>query len=70
MEFSDVMKSNMDIIWLPVFLGFVISAIVGFFAIKMVAWLIKSDKFKIFAYYTLAVGAVTIGIGIFDLFVK
>ena len=70
MEFSDVMKSNMDINWLPVFLGFVISAIVGFFAIKMVAWLIKSDKFKIFAYYTLAVGAVTIGIGIFDLFVK
>lgn len=68
MEARDVISSGMAIDWAPVIIGFVVSAVVGFLAIKMVNWLIKSDRFKIFAYYTLAVGAVTLGIGIYELF--
>ena len=37
-------------------LGFVVSAAVGVGAIKLVSWLVKTDKFKIFAYYTLVLG--------------
>ena len=32
----------------------------------MVNWLVKSDKFKIFAIYTLILGIAVIGIGIFE----
>ncbi len=47
-------------------LGFIVSAVVGICAIKMVNWLVKSDKFKIFAIYTLILGIAVIGIGIFE----
>ena len=70
MEFKDVVTSGQEVELLPLAVGFLVSAVVGFFAIKMVAWLIRSDRFKIFAYYTLAVGAVTIGLGIYDLIVR
>ncbi len=70
MEFKDVVTSGQEVELLPLAVGFLVSAVVGFLAIKMVAWLIRSDRFKIFAYYTLAVGAVTIGLGIYDLIVR
>ena len=45
----------------------VISAIVfGLLAIKMVQWLIHTDKYKWFGYYTLALGALVILIGIIE----
>lgn len=47
-------------------LGVVIAAIVGFLAIKLVQWLIKSDRFKIFAFYTAALGVVVIVISIIE----
>ena len=53
--------------WLPVLIGFIVSAITGLFAIKMVNWLIKSEKFRIFAYYTMILGVVVIGLGIYTL---
>ncbi|MGN1133930.1 MAG: undecaprenyl-diphosphate phosphatase [Oscillospiraceae bacterium] len=46
--------------------GFVVSAVVGICAIKMVNWLLKSDKFKVFAYYTLAIGTITIIVAIIE----
>ena len=46
--------------------GFIVSAIVGICAIKMVNWLVKSDKFKVFAIYTFILGIAVIGIGIFE----
>lgn len=46
--------------------GFVVSAVVGICAIKMVNWLVKSDKFKVFAIYTLILGIIVLGIGIFE----
>lgn len=68
LEIKDAITANASIEILPVVIGFFLSAITGLLAIKLVNWLIKSEKFKIFAYYTLALGAVVIGIGIFDLF--
>lgn len=47
-------------------IGVVIAAIVGFLAIKLVQWLIKSDKFKIFYIYTAALGLVVIVISIIE----
>ena len=47
-------------------IGFIIAAIVGFLAIELVRWLVKTDKFKIFAYYTLALGVVVIIISIIE----
>ena len=54
-------QKAMDIEPLNFAVGFIVSAIVGICAIKMVNWLVKSDKFKIFAVYTLI-----LGIGIFE----
>ncbi|MBQ6675177.1 MAG: undecaprenyl-diphosphate phosphatase [Ruminococcus sp.] len=47
--------------------GFIVAAIVGICAIKMVDWLVKSDKFKIFSIYTGALGIIVIFIGILEL---
>ncbi|NLP25975.1 MAG: undecaprenyl-diphosphate phosphatase [Clostridiales bacterium] len=55
-----------DIELLPFIVGFIVSAVVGIFAIKLVRWLIKSDKFKIFAFYTLVLGIAVISIGIIE----
>ncbi len=63
-EFMDVRKAEVSIEWMPVLLGFAVAAISGFFAIKLIRWLIKSDKFKYFGYYTLALGALVIILGI------
>ena len=59
-------QKAMDIEPLNFAVGFIVSAIVGICAIKMGNWLVKSDKFKIFAVYTLILGVVVIGIGIFE----
>ena len=59
-------QKAMDIEPLNFAVGFIVSAIVGICAIKMVNWLVKSDKFKIFAVSTLILGVVVIGIGIFE----
>jgi len=58
-------KANIEI--LPLIIAFIVSALTGLFAIKLIAWIIKSDKFRLFAYYTLVLGAITIGISIFEM---
>lgn len=45
-------------------IGIVVSAVVGFFAIKLLRWLVKSDRLQIFAYYTLIVGAIVLIVGV------
>lgn len=53
---------------LPLYLvGFVVAAVVGVLAIRMVDLLVKSNKFKYFAVYTLLVGLVVIGFGVAEL---
>lgn len=61
-----VEQKAMDINILNFAVGFITSAVVGICAIKMVNWLVKSDKFKVFAIYTFILGIVVTGIGIFE----
>lgn len=52
---------------LPVVLVGVMSAVLfGLLAIKMVQWLIHTDKYKYFGYYTLALGVLTIVIALVE----
>ena len=61
-----VEQKAMDIDFVNFAVGFVVSAVVGICAIKMVNWLVTSDKFKVFAIYTLILGILVTGIGIFE----
>lgn len=47
-------------------IGMAIAAVVGIMAIKMVSWLVNSNKFKIFAFYTFVLGICVIFIGVFE----
>lgn len=65
-ELKDAMDIGLDIQIVPVLVGFVVSAIVGVLAIKLVDMLIKSNKFKVFAVYTLVLGLSVITCGIIE----
>jgi len=47
-------------------MGFVVAMLVGLFAIKLVKLLIKREKFKIFAIYTLTIGILCVIWGVFE----
>ncbi len=66
-EIKDVAPGDIEAIGImPIVIGFVVAAVVGFLSIKMVQWLIKSDKFKIFYWYTGILGVLTIIMGIIE----
>ncbi len=65
-ELKDAFEQNVSIDWLPVILGIITSAAVGFFAIKLVSWMVKSDRLIVFSYYTLTLGTIVIIIGVFE----
>lgn len=64
-ELKDAIETDMSF-KADYIIGFFIAAIVGVAAIKMVSWLVKSDKFKVFAYYTAALGVIVILIAIIE----
>lgn len=68
LEVGDAVKSGVDF-HISYVIGFVVAAVVGICAIKMVSWLVKSDKFKYFAYYTAVLGVVVIIISIVEKFI-
>ncbi|MBO5449445.1 MAG: undecaprenyl-diphosphate phosphatase [Ruminococcus sp.] len=47
--------------------GFIVAAFVGLCAIRLVNWLVKTDKFKIFAYYTLVLGIIVLVIAFIEM---
>ena len=53
--------------YLPVIIGMVISAFVGFIAIKLFKWLLKTDRMYIFIIYTGVVGIAILFISIIEL---
>ena len=67
-EVKDAIPAETQMEFLPILIGIVLAAAVGFFAIKLIAWLVKTDKFAVFAYYTLVLGALVICEGIFEIF--
>lgn len=67
LEVKDAVSSGAEIAWGSCFIGFVVSAFVGLCAIKLVSWLVKNDKFKIFAYYTAILGVLVLLISFIEL---
>ena len=67
-EFREAYQAGIEIELIPIVIGVVTSAVVGFFAIKLISWLVKTNKFGIFAYYALVLGTVVIVIGAIEMF--
>ena len=67
LELKDAVGSGMEIDFITLSVGFLTAAIVGFLSIKLVKLIIKHDKFKIFGVYTLILGLLCVGYGIFEL---
>lgn len=67
LEVKDSVGSGMSVGVGSCVVGFVVAAIVGVCAIRLVNWLVKTDKFKIFAYYTLVLGAIVLIISFIEM---
>jgi len=52
--------------WFALSLGFVVAAITGLCAIKLVKFIVKHEKFKIFAIYVMTLGVLCIILGTFE----
>lgn len=66
-EIFDLQAGDLQAVGLgQILIGIVVSAAVGLLAIKMVDFIVKTDKFKYFVWYTALLGIVVIGIGIFE----
>jgi len=52
--------------FVPLLVGFIVSAIAGYFAIRLIKMLVVNDKFHVFAWYTLALGIAVIGLGLYE----
>lgn len=66
LELGDAIHSEMELDWLALGIGFVVSAIVGFAAIKLVSWLLKKDRFVIFGVYTAIIGVLCTAGGLWE----
>ncbi len=53
--------------YICIVVGMVVAGVVGFFAIKMFKWLLKTDKMYIFIIYTAIAGAIVLVISIVEL---
>lgn len=68
LEIKDAVEAKAGVEILPCVIGFVVAAVVGVCAIKLVDWLVNSDKFKVFGYYTFVLGVLVILISIIEKF--
>lgn len=66
LELGDAIHSQAELDWFALGIGFVISAAVGFAAIKLVGWLLKKDRFVIFGVYTAIIGALCVAGGLWE----
>ena len=70
LEGKDALEGGFDAIkadLLPIIIGMVVSAVVGYLAIALFKWLLKTDKMIIFIVYTAVVGIAVIVISIIEL---
>ena len=65
-DLKDTISTGVAFDWPPILVGMVTAAVFGYLSIKLVKWLIKDGKFKIFAYYTLILGVIVVIIGIIE----
>ena len=50
----------------PVLVGIITAAVVGYFCIRLIRYLVVSDKFIVFSYYTGVLGVLTLVAGILE----
>ncbi len=50
----------------PLIIGMITAAVVGFLAIKLLRWIVTTNKLEIFAFYTLIVGGIVTILGIIE----
>lgn len=63
---KDIGTEGMHIGVLPLIVGVITAAIVGFLAIKLLRWIVTTNKLEIFAYYTLIAGGIVTILGIIE----
>jgi len=63
-EFLSTSADNLSIDIPTLATGFLVSLLFGIISIGMIRWLMKRDKYIVFAYYMFLVGIVTISLGI------
>lgn len=63
---AEMGEASQNIGLLPLAVSFVVAAVSGYLAIKLIKLLIMSDKFRVFAFYTLILGVVVLGTGIYE----
>ena len=66
LELKDALHEPVTVGIAPILAGVITAAIVGFLAIKLLRWMVASDKLMVFVWYTLILGIVTIAIGVFE----
>ena len=68
LELPDIVGQTVSIAPSVLIVGLLTSLIFGLLAIFMVRWLVKTDKFVYFSYYTFILGLLVTGIGIYEHF--
>ncbi len=66
LEVPDALSGAVEIAWGPALVGMAVALVFGILAIKTVKWLVTNDRFGLFMWYMLALGVVTVGIGIYE----
>ena len=66
LKIKDAMSADMELDWVSLGIGFVIAAVVGILSIKLVNWLVKKDRFKVFGIYTAVIGAACVAAGLWE----
>lgn len=65
-EAGDAMKQGVKLDFWPLFLGMLAAAVSGYICIRLVRWMLVSNRFKWFAWYTLVLGVLVVIIGIVE----
>ncbi len=66
LELKDTAGQPMTIGMAPIIAGIVTAAIVGFLAIKLLRWMVTTNKLHVFAVYTLVLGVIIVVLGIME----
>lgn len=66
LELKDVASEELSFPIPALAAGLVCSLVFGLLAIRMVKWLVTSNKFKYFAWYTLVLGVLVVAAGIYE----
>lgn len=69
LDLKDVVEmGELGVPLFPALLGMAVAAVSGLLSIRLVRMLVKTDRFGIFAWYTLILGLLVLGVGIYEHF--